>query len=148
MNTEKLSEWVEQLADLVKQENIHHLEVETGGHTLSLKKNQRARAVAAAGVAAPAVAVVEAEEDEDDASLIAVTSEVVGLFHMSSTRAGDPVVKEGGAVKAGQVVAFVESMSLNHEVKAKTDGTLVEIIAQEGEPVEYGQALMLLATGG
>ena len=99
--------------------------------------------VAPAPAANPPLSLEELEED--DRQLLPVTSEVVGLFHQSASNPAEPLVRQGDQIKAGQVVGFVESMNLNHEVRATQGGTVVEVIAREGEPVEYGQALMLLA---
>ncbi|MGE0490912.1 MAG: acetyl-CoA carboxylase biotin carboxyl carrier protein subunit [Vulcanimicrobiota bacterium] len=140
MNTETIAE----LAQLIQQERLHRLEIELDGTRVKLRR--RLRQVAPAP--APLPTADQDEADEDDRQLLPVTSEVVGLFHQAATNLAEPLVRQGDQIQAGQVVGFVESMNLNHEVRATQGGTVVEVIASEGEPVEYGQALMLLALEG
>ncbi len=139
-------ETIASLAQLVKEKQLSELTVEEKGCTVRFRK--RVTPVVAPAPPSPAPlcqAQVSLDEDELDQNLVPITSEVVGLFHPSS-QTGEPMVRPGDAIQSGQVVGFVESMSLHHEVKSTRDGTLVEIIANEREPVEYGQALMLLAS--
>lgn len=132
-------EWASALAAMAKEGKLHQLEIEHQGHKLFLRRREQALVpVAAPQVPAPVAAPTPLDELEDDADLLPVTSEVVGVF-----RAGK--IGQGDIVKSGQALAYVESMNLNQEIVAPRAGQVVEIIAQEGDPVEYGQALVLLA---
>ena len=135
-NNQEIIEWASELASLARESDLQRLEIEHEGHHLSL----RCRRLQPAPVAAPPVSAAPKATvlEEDDADLVPVTSEVVGVF-----RGGK--VAQGDNVRSGQLIAYVESINLNQEVLAPRAGQVIEIIAQEGDPVEYGQALVLLA---
>ena len=74
-----------------------------------------------------------------------VKSPMVGTFYRSSGPQAKPFVEIGQAVKAGETVCIIEAMKLLNEIEADRDGVIKEILVENGEPVEYGQPLMVLA---
>ncbi len=89
--------------------------------------------VAAIGApAAPAVAVENLKE---------ITSPMVGTFYASPAPDAQPFVKPGADVASDTVVCIIEAMKVMNEIKADTTGTIVEVVAEIGKPVQYGQVL-------
>lgn len=86
-------------------------------------------------VPAPAAAVV------DDASVHYVTSPFVGTFYPAPTPGAEPFVKVGSEVKVGQTLCIVEAMKLMNEIEADVAGTVIEVLRENGKPVEYGDKL-------
>ncbi|MFM7408166.1 MAG: acetyl-CoA carboxylase biotin carboxyl carrier protein [Cuspidothrix sp.] len=74
--------------------------------------------------------------------LVEVQSPMVGTFYRASAPGEAPFVEVGDRVKAGQSVCIIEAMKLMNEIEAEVSGQVMEILVQNGEPVEYGQALM------
>lgn len=70
-----------------------------------------------------------------------VKSPLVGTFYAAPSEDSDPFVKVGDKVKKGQVLAIVEAMKLMNEIESDFDGEIVEIYAENGRAVEYGQPL-------
>ncbi|WP_440895820.1 acetyl-CoA carboxylase biotin carboxyl carrier protein [Amphibacillus sp. Q70] len=70
-----------------------------------------------------------------------ITSPMVGTFYLSSSPDSDPYVSVGNQVTKHTVVCMVEAMKLFNEIEAEVDGEIVEILAENGELVEYGQPL-------
>jgi acetyl-CoA carboxylase biotin carboxyl carrier protein len=70
---------------------------------------------------------------------------MVGTFYRSSAPGAKPFVEVGQTVKAGETVCIIEAMKLLNEIEADHDGVVKEILVENGEPVEYGQPLILLA---
>lgn len=68
-------------------------------------------------------------------------SPMVGVFYASDQEGGEPLVKVGDQVKAGQVIGIVEAMKLMNEIKAEFTGTVEEVLVENGQMVEYGQPL-------
>jgi len=68
-------------------------------------------------------------------------SPIVGTYYRSSDPTAPPFVKVGDAVRKGQVLCIVEAMKLMNEIEAELAGTIVEVYAQNGKPVEFGQKL-------
>lgn len=73
-----------------------------------------------------------------------VTAPLVGIFHAWARPKGGSLVAVGDHVKMGQLVATIESLNVLNEVEATAVGCVIEILAQEGQPVEYGQVLMTI----
>jgi acetyl-CoA carboxylase biotin carboxyl carrier protein len=74
-----------------------------------------------------------------------VTSPFVGTFYRAPSPEASSFVEVGDTVRKGQVVCIVEAMKLMNEIEAEADGKVVEILARNGEHVEYGQSLFRLA---
>lgn len=70
-----------------------------------------------------------------------VKSPLVGTFYAAPSEDAEPFVQVGDQVKKGQVLAIVEAMKLMNEIESEFDGTVEEILAENGQPVEYGQPL-------
>lgn len=91
-----------------------------------------ASAPAAASAAAPVV---------DDASVVFVTSPFVGTFYRSPSPDAPSFVEPGSSVREGQALCIVEAMKLMNEIEADCAGTIIEILAENGKSVEFGQKL-------
>lgn len=73
-----------------------------------------------------------------------VKAPIVGTFYASPSPNKPPYVKVGDAVKKGDVIMIIESMKLMNEVTSEFDGTVKEIMVQDGTPVEYDQPIMII----
>ncbi|MGZ6141801.1 MAG: acetyl-CoA carboxylase biotin carboxyl carrier protein [Myxococcales bacterium] len=76
-----------------------------------------------------------------DRKTFTVNSPFVGTFYKSASPDSAPFVDVGTVVKKGQVLCIVEAMKLMNEIEAEQPGRLVEVLVQNGSPVEYGEAL-------
>jgi acetyl-CoA carboxylase biotin carboxyl carrier protein len=94
----------------------------------------------AAAASASAVTPAAAAPDED-ASLHIVKSPIVGTFYESPSPGSPAFVKIGDQVEVGQVLCIVEAMKLMNEIESDGAGEIVKRLVQNGQPVEYGQAL-------
>ena len=90
--------------------------------------------VTASANAAPATASADEE-------LHIVKSPIVGTFYEAPAPGAPPFVKPGDAVQAGQVLCIIEAMKLMNEIESDMAGEVVKMLAANGKPVEYGQAL-------
>ncbi len=95
------------------------------------------------GVPAAAEAPV-AEEGGRPAGVIEITSPMVGTFYRASGPDEDPFTSVGTRVDDESVVCSIEAMKVMNEVKAECSGEIVEILVENGEPVEFGQPLFLV----
>ncbi|RAM51626.1 MAG: acetyl-CoA carboxylase, biotin carboxyl carrier protein [Hapalosiphonaceae cyanobacterium JJU2] len=71
-----------------------------------------------------------------------VTSPMVGTFYRAPAPGEATFVEIGDRIRSGQTVCIIEAMKLMNEIEAEVSGQVVEILVQNGEPVEYGQPLM------
>ena len=75
-----------------------------------------------------------------------IRSPIVGTFYRAPSPGAPPFVKKGDRVKKGQVLCIVEAMKVMNEIESDTDGTIVDILVENGEPVEYNQVLFKIDT--
>lgn len=145
MNTNLDLKALARLLRLLEKRNIAEFEVEDDKMRVRVVRGGRAPAasfapvievapVASAGAAAPLPVV-------DDASIAYVTSPFVGTFYRSPSPDAPPFVEVGSSIREGQALCIVEAMKLMNEIEADASGTIVEILAENGKAVEFGQKL-------
>ena len=102
--------------------------------------------VVAAGVpvaaSAPVNTTVEKAEEEEESLFI--TSPIVGTFYSAAAPDVPAFVKVGDQVKAGQTVCILEAMKLMNEIESDFEGTIEEVLVENGAAVEYGQPLFVI----
>lgn len=78
---------------------------------------------------------------------VEITSPMVGTFYRAPAPGEEPFVKTNDQIQTGQTVCIIEAMKLMNEIEAEVSGQVMEILVEDGEPVEYGQALMRVDPG-
>ena len=163
-------EFVEGLIRAVDESSLDSIEIERGGTRIRVSKTPSGSTVAnvpqgptipgpqgAAQAPAPQVAPAgggsagqaegaespEAQERAaaEEEGLVDVPSPMVGTFYRAPSPESDPYVKEGDAVSVGDTLCIIEAMKLMNELESEVSGTIVEILVDDAEPVEYGQVL-------
>jgi acetyl-CoA carboxylase biotin carboxyl carrier protein len=109
-------------------------------------RSEASSGVMAAPVTAPAPAVAAAPapaspKPEADSNAALVTSPFVGTFYRAPAPGAEPFVQVGTKVKQGQTLCIVEAMKLMNEIEAEYPCTIVEILVENGQSVEFGQLL-------
>lgn len=96
--------------------------------------------------AAPVAAAAEETKEEEDFSNSpnAVKSPMVGVVYLSSNPNSPAYVKEGDSVATGDTVCLIEAMKTFNPVKAHKSGRVTKILVETGEPVEYGEPLIII----
>jgi acetyl-CoA carboxylase biotin carboxyl carrier protein len=89
---------------------------------------------------APPVAPAAAIESR----FVAIKSPMVGTFYRSPAPDADPYVEGGMMVEVGQTVCIIEAMKLMNEIESDVRGRIVQVMAENNQPVEYGQVLFLV----
>jgi acetyl-CoA carboxylase biotin carboxyl carrier protein len=97
--------------------------------------------------AAPAAVTTPAAPTIDKSKWLDVTSPMVGTFYRAPAPDEPPFVDVGDRIRNGQTVCIIEAMKLMNELEAEVSGEVMEILVQNGEPVEYGQVLMRVNPG-
>lgn len=95
--------------------------------------------VQAAGNASPG------EDADDEDNYITVTAPMVGTFYRAPAPDAEPYVKPGQIVEVGQPLCIIEAMKLMNEIESEVRGRIERIVVENGEPVEYGQPLFVIA---
>jgi acetyl-CoA carboxylase biotin carboxyl carrier protein len=140
------------LIDLVSESNISELEIaEADGKVRIVKASAQAAPAAASAVhIAPAVvnapilrAAAEAAEPPAPTGNV-VKSPMVGTFYRSASPGSDPFIEIGSVVKVGDPICIIEAMKIMNEIEADAAGTIREILCENGQAVEFGQALFVI----
>ena len=157
-------EQIIRLVNTVSASNLTEFSYEESGMTVRLEKKQGKTVIyqnmAPMEVAASGTSSVSAREsvqktglDEDNTQPQAengategkvITSPLVGVFYAAPAEDAEAFVQVGDTVKKGQVLAIVEAMKLMNEIESDYDGTIAEILVENGQAVEYGQPLFKL----
>jgi acetyl-CoA carboxylase biotin carboxyl carrier protein len=142
---------IRELADLLTETGLTEIEVGQGDARLRVV---RAPALAAMHVAAPAVsgAVVppmempesRAEPPDIISHAGTVTSPMVGTAYRAPEPGGKPYVDIGEKVREGQTLLIIEAMKTMNQIPAPRAGTVMRILFEDGQPVEYGEPLMII----
>ena len=96
---------------------------------------------AAPSSARPAPAVAPVNSGGDEAGIAYVKSPMVGTFYRSPSPENPSFVENGSKVEEKSVVCIIEAMKIMNEIQAETKGTVIEVLVENGQPVEYGQRL-------
>lgn len=144
---------LKELMRSLKQFDISELEVEKNGERIKLARAPEG-AAPALGLAPsalvtsvvppsaqPVLSAAAPAASADDASIVYVTSPFVGTFYASATPGSEPFVKVGSEIKPGQTLCIVEAMKLMNEIESEVSGTVLEMLRENGKPVEYGDRL-------
>jgi acetyl-CoA carboxylase biotin carboxyl carrier protein len=150
---------LKKLIDLVQESGIAELEITEGEEKVKIVKGGEAtvtpltpapaatpaaRAAPAASAAAPAAAPAPGAE-ETVAEGHVLKAPMVGTFYRAASPEAKVFVEVGQSVKAGETVCIIEAMKLMNEIEADATGVVKAILVENGQPVEFGQPLFIIA---
>jgi acetyl-CoA carboxylase biotin carboxyl carrier protein len=141
---------LEQLRELIRlldESNLTEIEVEHDDDRIRVRRDP---APVVGAVTSSSVGTASTTQSggapavEDDGNY--VTSPFVGTFYRAPSPEGKAFVREGDSIAPGQVLCIVEAMKLMNEIESEVSGTIVEILVENGKPVEYGDQLFRIET--
>ena len=146
---------VKKLIELLEESNIDELEIKEGEESVRISRNGGGVQVAApqapmampAAAPAPAPAAAPAEAPaakEPSINGHVIKSPMVGTFYRAPSPGSPAFVEVGQHVKAGDVVCIVEAMKMMNQIEADKSGTVEAILVEDGEPVEFDQAMITI----
>jgi acetyl-CoA carboxylase biotin carboxyl carrier protein len=140
-------EVIRDLARLLDETNLSEIEIEQDGTRIRVARGG-GRAVAAAPVvaaasaaAAPAPAVPPTDPSKHPG---VVPSPMVGTAYLAPSPGAKPFVEVGSVVKAGDTLLIVEAMKTMNQIPAPRAGTVTQILVEDGQPVEFGEPLVII----
>ncbi len=148
---------IKKLIDLLEESNLAELEIKEGEEVVRLSRVPKA-AMAAAAPATPAHVPREsnaAASAPTPPATVApaagglpaghvVRAPMVGTFYTSANPGGAPFVKVGQAVKAGDTIGIIEAMKMFNQIEADVAGSVVAVLAENGQPVEFDEPLFVI----
>ncbi len=140
------AERIREVVRIVQETGIAEISVEEEGTRVSVRRTEEPAPVEAAPASAGEplstdMSVEPAVDEPPTDGAIRVEAPMVGTFYRASQPGAPPFVEVGDAVAAGQTLCILEAMKLMNEVKAEVEGVVRMIHVQNGQPVEFGQAL-------
>ncbi|MDX1385378.1 MAG: acetyl-CoA carboxylase biotin carboxyl carrier protein [Thermoanaerobaculia bacterium] len=145
-------EQMKELIQLVAANRLGGVEVRDGEFHFRVSATAEGGNPGPALVAAPAEAVAAAAalapapEAEPEPEGHVLSSPIVGTFYAAPSPDAEPYVQVGDRVKKGQVICIVEAMKLMNEIESDVSGVVVKILAENAQPVEFGEPLFCIET--
>ena len=144
---------VKKLIELLEESDIAELEIKEGEESVRITRNKPGVAVAPAVVAAPAATAVPMTAPSPVAEAPAaaaidghvIRSPMVGTFYRAPAPGASPFVEVGQSVKPGDVLCIVEAMKMMNQIEADKAGTVSAILVEDGEAIEFDQALIAIS---
>ncbi len=153
---------VKKLIELLDESGIAEIEITEGEESVRITRNspqmpmvQAAPVATTVAVAPPApiaaapaaaATVAPAAEPEEEGSL--VTAPMVGTYYSAASPGSPPFVQVGDHVNEGDTLCIIEAMKMMNQIDAEVSGTIKSMRVQNGEPVEYGQILLVIDQRG
>jgi acetyl-CoA carboxylase biotin carboxyl carrier protein len=152
---------VDALAEVLRRHDLSEVEVEEGGVRIYVRRGggeavmhtaMHAPAPVVHPVHTPAAPTAPAapaakSTDTGDGNVAYVTSPFVGTFYRAPSPDMSPFVDVGTRIKKGQVICIVEAMKLMNEIESEIEGSIVQILVENGQAVEYGEPLFKIKVG-
>ncbi|MDT8398908.1 MAG: acetyl-CoA carboxylase biotin carboxyl carrier protein [Pseudomonadales bacterium] len=144
---------VKKLIELLEESNVSEIEIKEGEESVRISRGNSQsfmpapphyQVMASAAPASAAGPATQAETAPPASSGHVVKSPMVGTFYRSPSPTSPPFVEIGSQVKAGDVICIVEAMKMMNQIEADKSGVVAEIFLQDGEPVEFDQALIAI----
>jgi acetyl-CoA carboxylase biotin carboxyl carrier protein len=147
---------IKKLIDLLEESNLAEIEIKEGEEAVRISRNSTPPQApapyypppAAAPAPAPSPAASDAESGESDSGKKmrgnVVKSPMVGTFYRAPSPSSPSFVEVGQHVKVGDVICIIEAMKMMNQIEADHSGVIEAILVEDGEPVEFDQALVTI----
>ena len=146
---------IKELINLMNENDLVELEIEREGTKIRIRKSSSGKfeATTEAPSAQRVIQTVKLDQELDskketrlEKNLVAIKAPMVGTFYRTPSPDTKSYVEIGQVVEVGQVVCIIEAMKLMNEIKSEVTGKVVEVLVENANPVEYGQALFMVDT--
>jgi acetyl-CoA carboxylase biotin carboxyl carrier protein len=146
---------IKKLIEMLEESNIAEIEIREGEESVRISRGgvgastapaltNAAPPVHATGAQPPAPTAPAEEKAAETDSGFQVISPMVGTFYRSSSPGGTPFVEVGDRVASGDTLCILEAMKILNQIEADRAGTIAAVLAENGQPVEYGQPLFVI----
>ncbi len=146
---------IKKLIELLEESNLTEMEIKEGEESIRLSRMSLVVPQSAAGTTgvAPLVSPSSAPLPVDSAAPAAaeipeghqIRSPMVGSFYAAPKPGAKPFVQVGGKVQVGDTLCVIEAMKIFNQIEADKSGTVVAVLKENGDPVEYGETLFVLS---
>jgi acetyl-CoA carboxylase biotin carboxyl carrier protein len=153
---------IKQIIELMKRSELTEFAVEEEGFKLKIRRGTNGLPIISAGRASnppfgaaentgPSVSTPSVESpsvaSKEEAGVTYIKSPMVGTFYRAASPESKPFAEPGTKVVENTVVCIIEAMKIMNEIQAEAKGTVLEVLVENGQPVEYGQRLFKIKQG-
>ena len=143
----------QEIRDLIRlfdKSGVTKLKIKDGEFSIELQKGLESapsavsapvQSVAVPNIVPEASQVSDANKEEKSDDALSIKSPMVGTFYIAPSPGSEPFVKAGDVVRKGQTIAIIEAMKIMNEIEAEFNCRIVTMLAEDGEPVEFGMPL-------
>ena len=134
---------IKELVDYLKEFNLSELEYQEGQTKIKVSKVSHGPepTKTTSAVVSQNKAVLKSSDDSDG---VRIKSPIIGTAYLASEPGAKKFVEVGDKIKKGQTVMIVEAMKTMNHVPSTSDGEVKKILVEDGQPVEFGQTLVIL----
>jgi len=137
---------IEEVVRLMEKHNLTEISIEEEGVKIHLRKGSSGT-IETSIQGHPSAVVTHKEnvpEKEDRGNTVEIKAPMVGTFYKSPSPEAKSFVEVGTKVKEGDILCIIEAMKLMNEIKCEIKGKVVDVLIENGDPVEFGQALFVV----
>ncbi|HEX2655307.1 MAG TPA: acetyl-CoA carboxylase biotin carboxyl carrier protein [Xanthobacteraceae bacterium] len=141
---------IRELASLLDENSLTEIEIERSGLRIRVARHQQTTAhiahapAAAIMPTAPVIPVAVSASLDPAKNPGAVASPMVGTAYRAAEPGGKPFIEVGSKVKAGDTLLIIEAMKTMNQIPAPRGGTIIQILFEDSQPVEYGEPLVII----
>jgi acetyl-CoA carboxylase biotin carboxyl carrier protein len=135
---------IRDLAKLLDETGLTEIEFERDGVSVRVARHLSAPTPRLRSIEAPGSVPAAAASLDPTQHPGAVVSPMVGTAYLGPAPGARPFVEVGGQVKAGEPLLIIEAMKTMNQIPAPRSGTVIQVLVGDGQPVEYGQPLMII----
>jgi len=133
---------IKELVDHLSEFNLTELEYQEGQTRIKVSKDSKGiEQIKSATIVSSNKAVLNKSDDSDD---IRIKSPIIGTAYLAPEPGAKKFIEIGDKIKKGQTIMIVEAMKTMNHVPSTSDGTVKKILVNDGQPVEFGQPLIVL----
>ena len=137
---------IKKLIEMLQESDLTEIEVKEGEESVRIVRgNAQPLEVKSSFITADSLnAQSENNEVLENASGSSIKSPIVGTFYRKPSPDKDPFIKVGDVIEKGQVLCIIEAMKMMNEIKSDSDGKIISIDVEDGQPVEFGQKIITI----
>jgi acetyl-CoA carboxylase biotin carboxyl carrier protein len=135
---------IRELAKLLDETGLTEIEFESGGVSVRVARNFSAPTARVRPAEAPVAAAVQLPPVDPRQHPGLVASPMVGTAYLGPEPGAKPFAEVGSQVKAGDPLIIIEAMKTMNQIPAPRSGTVIQVLVEDGQPVEYGEPLMII----
>jgi acetyl-CoA carboxylase biotin carboxyl carrier protein len=133
---------IKKLIEMLQESDLREIEVSQGDESVRILRDNNYSEKNISVINTPELKNINVTPKIIEGNFI--TSPIVGTFYRKPSPDKDPFVKVGDIIEKGQVLCIIEAMKMMNEIKSDSDGKIISIDVEDGQPVEFGQKIITI----